>query len=418
MAAVGRAVALGYLLAAGLPGAPRGVRPWDDVARAPVLAVAQVEGVSPGPAGTTPRRTCTAKLRVLRAFGRAGGETRIEYPCYLEGAVIMGGPDLTHIEKGRVYLFPLDGAKLFREDERLYPVIEAVPEGAAASRREFLLREVANVLLRGSYPEMVAVGVLPAAMADELMPRLRAVLREGDARWLDIATSQLAGMGIPRQPLPERGGPVAAHALMRLKPERRAAGVVEQMLRYSDVHGWGSAATLIPEYKDHPLLLRLLPGYLAKGQPGALNIAWWAARNGQPAVLPGALVAALSALRGGTATSSDRNAAAALLVDYGSDAQFAEFMAIFAAGDGKGRYLMWQAPYADKGRRALRMIAALLADERIFSGGMRFCDLAGARFQELTGQRFGFTSWNQDIAGRNAALAKARRWIATSSGLR
>ncbi|HWQ52760.1 MAG TPA: hypothetical protein VN442_03690 [Bryobacteraceae bacterium] len=417
------------------------VRMWspDELAQAAVLAVARVESVTEGPPvrpelvrWRVPTKACTANLRVLRAFkGDGSRAVRLHFYCYgpVRGGLSQGDPEFPSIEKGQVFLFPLAGARLVGEEGRglIVPAVETAPEGPApASGREFITRELANALLRGPHVERYRVGLYlqaqtSQALPDDLMSRLSAVLKPGDPRWLDIAASQLATMGIPRQPLPATGGPLAARAWAQVKSGQRTEDLIRSMLRHSDVDEWGSAATLIPEYKDHPLLLGLLPEYLAKGHRGSLYIAWWAVRNGQPAVLPAALPASLQALRNGKGIVNDLYAASSLLVDHGNDEQFAEFLALFrAAGkrDPKLYSTMWQAPFVEKGARLVRMLAVLLADERIFTDDMGYCDLAGGQLERLAGQKFGFTYWNQDLASRNAALARARRWMATSSAPR
>lgn len=107
--AVARAVALACLLAAGLYTGPRGFRPWDDIAQAPLLAVARVESVAVKPVTPeeatlpTPKRTCTDGTRL-----------RLNYPCYPVDTPGGRSEVLPEIGTGGVYLVPFAGGRMFR----------------------------------------------------------------------------------------------------------------------------------------------------------------------------------------------------------------------------------------------------------------------------------------------------------------
>ena len=126
----------------------------------------------------------------------------------------------------------------------------------------YLVDELANIFLYGTYRQMFEAAQYAGHQPPKLvMERIEADLPPADPRWLDIGTASRLTMGIPRPPLPE-SRTFAWQALAHVPEDRRRAGVVRNMLRHMDVHGWGSAATLVPEFKDDPLLLALLPGYL------------------------------------------------------------------------------------------------------------------------------------------------------------
>jgi hypothetical protein len=184
-----------------------------------------------------------------------------------------------------------------------------------------------------------------------------------------------------------------------------------------DVHGWSSAATLLPEFKDDPLLLELLPGYLVKLAPGSLNIAWWLVRNGQEALLPLSLDTSTRTLELPKVDGNDVSAATYLLVKHGSDTQFARLLAAFKASRDTDRYMQyWQIAYGEEGPRILQMIAVLLDDERPMSPKttMRYCDIAGGRLQMIAKSDFGFKQWDQDLGERKAAVRRARVWMRDS----
>jgi hypothetical protein len=407
----------------------------DQLAKADVLAIGRVEAVTRDAA--VARRvgdrvaiySCTADLAVLRSLGEISGRVHVRYECYADhGPGVSGYPILPVLERGQTLVFPLKRAGAewgIAVSDCVGALMPALPEAANLSRqgKAYLIDELANTFLFGTYRQKVAAGAyLGTKHWDDthklLFERMQAELKRGDPRWLDIGTAALASMGIPRQPM-EYSKAFAALALMQLPEAARREGIVRNMLRYSDVHGWGSAATLVPEFKDDPLLLRLLPAYLEKDQPGALNIAWSLVRNGQTTLLARTLDAALRVLNApNTMDVNDIYAASQVLVKYGSDSQFARFLeALERAAHDTTRYMqLWQVAYGEEGPRILRMIAVLLADERPMAATttMRYCDIAGGRLQMIAKEDFGFKQWDQALTERNTALLRARAWLRRS----
>jgi hypothetical protein len=299
-------------------------------------------------------------------------------------------------------------------------LIPALPNTAnlAGTALGYLVDELANNFLHGTYRQMFDAAQYGGWQPPKLLiERIETDLPDGNSRWVDIATASLAAMGTPRKPLDDLGT-LPGRALSHVPENRRRAGVIRNMLRHSDLHGWGSAATLVPEFKDDPLLLELLPGYLAKLHPGALNIAWTLARSGQTAALPISLDAATRILELPKAEVNDIYAASNLLVRHGSPAQFAKLIdALNSAREhDRERYTqLWQVAHAEEGPRILRIVAVWLKDERAWwtNTTMRFCDIAGSRLQTIAKTDFGFKQWDQNIRERNTAIAKARAWLRT-----
>jgi hypothetical protein len=353
-----------------------------------------------------------------------------------------GPPVFPGLGPGRTYVLPLiaDGNRWkLLEDEGwglVAPAIEAEPPGKApASKREFIIRELSSILLRGSYPDLHVFGVYlrfrPASdMNDEIMASLTAELPPGDRRWLDISTALLACVGVPRRKLDDLisgGGPrslfpnapelLAARALRQVPESRRREGVIRNMLQFSAIHGWGSAATLVPEFKDDPLLLELLPGYLKRPQKGAVYIACWLVNSGQLALLEPTLEAALRCLTEENSDYSELNTAGKLLLDRGSDRQFEQYLKILR--DAKVhdivRYQgLWQVAWFEKSQRAVRILAVPLDDERPASKSdpLRFCDYAAAILQGISKQDFGVERAHEmSLAERDAAVKRARAWM-------
>ena len=405
------------LLAAAAHGGPMTQWSLEQLAKAEVLAVARVESAG-GSDGA-----CTADLAVLRSFGEVPPHIRLSYECDRPRAGgIAGGPIFPRLERGQVRVFPLNrsGAawKLFAR-EGLGLLMPALPQTAnlAGTPLAYLVDELANNFFYGTYRQMSEAAEYARWQPSKLvLERIETDLPDGDARWLDIASVALAWLGTPRAPLSEAKG-FAGAALGHVPEKRRRSGIVRNMIRHTDVHAWGSAATLVPEFQDDPLLLELLPGYLAKLHPGSLNLAWSLARSGQTAVLPISLDAATRTLDLPRAEVSDLYAASHLLVKHGSDAQFGRLLDALKAGRTTERYMqLWQVAYTEEGPRILRMVAVLLDDERPMSADttMRYCDIAGGRLQGIAKTDFGFKQWDQDFRERRSAVARARDWLRVS----
>jgi hypothetical protein len=420
------------LALAAIPAQAGFVKYWtlEELAKADVLAVARVESVtmSAAPARQINDRvavhTCTAGLAVLRSFGAVPERVRLRFDCYPQQTQLMSGyPVFPRPQRGDVRVFPLqrDGArwKLFA-NEGVGLVLPALPDTAnmAGTALGFLVDELANSFLHGTYRQMFEAA--PYVGRQRLVEeRIATDLAPGDPRWLDTATAMLATSGYPRQPIEEAGG-LIGRALGHVPASRRRPGIVRNMLRHSDVHGWGSATTLVPEFKDDPLLLELLPGYLAKLHPGAVHIAWSLAQHGQLALMAPALGAAvrLLAIPKGPELN-DIYAATGLIVKHGTDAQFGKLLDAFRAAKDRDttRYMqLWQVAYGEEGPRILQMIAVMIEDERPLYAAttMRYCDIAGGTVQRIAKADLGFKQWDQDLGERRAAVQRAREWLRDS----
>ena len=287
-------------------------------------------------------------------------------------------------------------------------------------KREFIFREIMNALLHGTYPDLFRFGGymqfrLAREMNDEIMAGLVAALPAGDARWLDISSALRAASpgGLPSDAVPA----LAARTLQEVPAERRKEGILRNMLQYSALHPRASAMNLLPEFKDDPLLLELLPAYLEQRQKGAVTIACGLAGYGQLALAEATFDAALRVLRDRQADDSDVDSACGLVIRRGSDAQFEQYLTIIreAKLHDRSRYReMWAPAWEDQSPRILRILAVILEDSRMDSpwSGVRTCDFGGALLERYTGQKFGYKEWDRmPFAERDAAVARARAWM-------
>lgn len=405
------------------------MRRWtlDELAAAPLMIAGRVDRIA-----HPPGQECEAVIRALRAFPARDSSTplRILFRCY-DNSRPGGGTSRMYapIEPGDVSVFALrpDGRhwRLIAEEGfgLVLPARTAPPPAPAPpeSAREFLLRELTACLLDGSHAERYRAGLyLRDQHGSGYLPELwaRALAAPAPARF-DIACALLATLGLPRQSLEEMAQKAApgsttvliARLLAGFSEPERSRGVVRNLLRHSATHDWGTAATLVPSYKDHPLLHELLPGYLERDQKGALSVAWWLVRNGRPDAAPAALPAALRRIgKPPGARFNDFYAACGLVTERGSEEQFGQFLALLQSADTAQSLALWNGAISLAGPRKLRVLDVLLADQRIAAGDMRLCDLAGGHMQSIAGVKFGFREWNQPRAERDQALDRARAW--------
>jgi hypothetical protein len=423
--------ALFVVMLAPLLASPVGVLSLDGIADAPMLAVVRVERVGPD---------CTAKLKVLRSTAEIEDPLSLTFRCSLPLNKRMSGiafEAYPEFHPGDIDMLPLrrlDGEWKLLQDRALGLLTSAIERDPStppdASHRDFLVAEITNLLLHGSYADLYRFSqssqdVLAGTFGESLLTELTHSLPAGDARWLDISTALLASMGIPRVPLDTLMEPTTeptrvqrvllACALKNIPADGRREAIIRAMLRRSRVHDWGTAATLVPEFRNDPLLMELLPGYIERAEPGALYIAMLLVRNERPAILTVALPASVKALRAKDTIRNDAQAAAFLLAAHGDDSQFTEFLRIFktAQSTDLDRYwIIWQHLRTAEGPRLVRMAAIAITDERVHSGDVRYCDIAASNVQTATGQDFGITGlWTQGLAERERAVSRVRAWI-------
>lgn len=429
--------------------------PIGTLAGAPVIATAVVERVRPGQSlptepGHPPdsARECTAELKVLRSIPQMKApRISIGYTCSGPNAVVINGyPAYPTLEAGRTYVLPLfedkPTWKLIRSQGYglVVPVTESAPRSEPpASKRDFIIREITNTFLHGEYSELYRLSTYvqlrdPSELNNEIIAALSGSLPSASPRWPDVSTALLATLGIPRKPLDELASQdaavnrapyanerLAARALREVPAAERRAGIIRNMLRYSTIHMWGTAATLVPEFENDPLLLDLLPEYLVRGQKGALYTASWLIASGKTTLLDVSLEAALNVLRDSHRDYSEVTAACRLIVEHGSEEQFQEYLGILRhtkSADTNRYRALWQSMWHDTSPRTVRILAVVLADDRRTSqwSDVRNCDFAGALLQRIANEKFGFSELEKmSLADRDAAVARARAWMERSS---
>lgn len=179
-------------------------------------------------------------------------------------------------------------------------------------------------------------------------------------------------------------------------------------------NAWGSANSLV-EYADTPVTTETLRQALRDDLRGSSYIAMVLANHGDNTILPDAIARAFRVTDDPTGLGADFSevqGAAALLRDHGSDQDLTRLAAIvrkYQALDPKYYGTLWQYATESDNPREIGVLAVVLADRRIESGSVRYCDYALGEFDRLTKEHFDVAA--ASIPERDAAISRALEWI-------
>ena len=417
-----------------------GIREIED---SPALVVATVEGVvikEPAPFTRPPRSNYwEATLRIHRSYSSRpldkDATITVRYISYGNPDVgQVNGPFLPRFEKGYTALFPLKPGengqwRLIADDgfNLTVPAIAGNPQTQEfpGSGRTFILGELAETLANGTAADRYAAAVYlrePGAWPDGFREVLDRAMGGSDDRWLEVACALLASLGIPQLTidqlmanpnLPGTGNQAAAWALEKGARRDYPNRLIRCMLRNMPTYDWGAANRLL-EFKDSPLVIRELTVSLTRDPSGSIYAAYVLVRNGQRAFLPEALNAAVKlASNPGPVPMNRLQASSALLRDYGSDEQFdiipATLRRLKNVNEDQYRKLFGSVNYRQN-KRELRLAAILLDDRRAGFGSLRYCDVAAATVEKLSGENFGI---KQEMTSkeRDRAITLAAAWL-------
>jgi hypothetical protein len=264
-------------------------------------------------------------------------------------------------------------------------------------------------------------------LSGELMPLLDPVIGDNRQQWAEIAASLHAARGIPRPTVAElfsagpETGPLqwnlalvqAALRKLQRSPETDDL-LIRTWIANAPFNGWGSANSLV-EYADLPVTTETLRLALRNDLRGSSYIALVLANHGNHTILPDAVARAFRVIddpKGLGADFNDVQGAAALLRDHGSNPDLTRLAAMvrkYQTLDPKYYGVLWQYATEADNPREVRVLAVVLADRRIVSGSMRYCDYALGEFDRLMKEHFDISA--ASIPERDTAISLALAWI-------
>jgi hypothetical protein len=437
------------------------IKQWqlEETATAPVLAVCQVDEVAKDgrvPAGVlkwlVPTVYAFAELKVLRSFRQAdnitpkqGDRIRLQFYTYSEKtALVTGSPIWPWFKKGDIVVVPLQRnptpSRLpwrLTADEGMSITVPAIRQPWRSDEGpqtpiDFLFSELASSLAYG-FPDEVfrAASYLESQrtprLKSELMPLLEVAVASHEDRWIEIATSLLSSLGIPRPSVADfRSGKwtvgsrsvagidaLIAAILEKLpRSARTEKQLIYRLIDDAGVHSWGSAMSLT-EFANHRALVEHLKRALSQRKPGTVYVAWTLVNNGQKAFLPEALVYGLQLIEQPGEGTTEMQAACPLVRDYGTDAQFHRLVAAIRRYQHEDlqRYqvLFGYSLYSGKSPREQDIAAVLLEDKRPFTSELRYCDLGLAEMNRITGLQFGTVTGS--VEARDQGVSRALAWL-------
>lgn len=400
--------------------------PFEKLAEAPVIITCIVQETSRDPSASGPKRgvvAAHAMLLVLRSFNPsavvAGERIRLDYealPALPPGGQGGSGPDVPPLVQGAVFALGLkpnprpsfDGWRLVADEGQslVIPAMRRAPPFAGQPRngREFLLNEIASVLITGTRAEVhaeVSYVSRQKTIASEVMHLLESKLAADADRWALIAGSLLSSLGVPRPTVADlRNGKGALGqdfsgslitALLRKlgSSEKAKEKLIHQLLTNSDIASWGVGITL-QEFAQEPSLVRELRGMLESRSPGSLYVAFHILIAGQKSILGDATALALHYISAPGAKPSDRRVACLVVRDFGTDEQFGRLVSAIRQSQYEDRHRydeLWSATIWSDNNRENEVLEILLADQRVVQGNQRYSDIARGELARIKARK-------------------------------
>jgi len=298
----------------------------------------------------------------------------------------------------------------------IIPAAQTVPEfgHSAGSGREFVLREIASVLNRGTPDELAAESMYlgmqqqltphgTTAFSPDLLRLTTSAIGDAQDRRAVIAASLLVGLGTPRPTVAElRAGTGAAAVgnwpgsfLVAVLQKLGASSMIDQRLAHdlfliSERTG-GAGASVLAEFAGNPEAIQELRERLKSLRPGALYVARVVLNSGPTAIRADALAAAWRYIEEPGSDRSDFNSACALIRDYGDDEQFNRLVQKIKDAEYQNQRffdMLWSAILYSESPREKPVIEILMKDPRSVSWGPTYATIAAneaSRLQALHG---------------------------------
>jgi hypothetical protein len=402
-----------------------------------------------------------AEVEILRFYSedrgireQLDGQARVRVGYRAENPLgqggVFGGVLWPEIRVDEVRVFGVrsgpDGFRLWLEEGRgaVPPAQEALLRNLPASDGiAFLERELVNGLASGdAATAFKAARYADAAFftaslnaVDNRRPALEHRLTEMLAGDLDrarmAAAALLASQGSPRPSVadlrarrPPRGMVLTTfhwlliHALELLPEENADALIIQALLDDLPALYW---STVVNEFAHHPALDAPLADAIARRKPDVLPLLEALVRKGRADLTPSALMIVREQMARPDLPAPDWFSAARLVLNHGSDEDFALFLGLVLraqAGDPGLYRALWNAGAYDETAarsRMLRFLAIFLSDDREAVSGLRYSEMAAHRLTFFSGDRFGLdpnTALDQiPLAERQEAVQRARAWL-------
>jgi hypothetical protein len=403
---------------------PTTVLQLDEVAStASVLATVRVEHTIRGSSlSASPNRTVLgrAELVVLRAFPPSalhpGQHIQLKYEQLPEGSSPMNGPDVPPLNAGSVWVVPMkpnpkpqDEPGCLIADEGGGTVIPAIEQQIrlpvqAQDKREYLLREVAAALSAGTREEALREGSYltlqtTAGYAVEMMQLLVSAINGDTDRWAFVSASLVSPLGIPRPSIADfvsgtygadatrwRGSLAELSVRKVAKSREGREKLINQFLNISDLNEWGSGIAL-QEFAQAPTLVKELRTMLEAHRPGSLYVAYEVMKAGQHHIVATAMNTAFAYVNDEFKRQSDIQAACWVIRDFGTDAQFKEFLSDlrrYQYQDQKQYDELWRNTIWSDNEREHAVLDILLADQRMYDSVQRYSDIARGELARLS----------------------------------
>jgi hypothetical protein len=389
---------------------------------ASVLATVRVERTIGGSShAALPNRTVLgrAELIVLRAFPpfalHAGQHIQLEYEQLPEGSSSMNGPDVPPLSAGSVWVVPMkpnqkpqDEPWRLIADEGGGTVIPAIEQHVrfpdqVQDKRDYLLREVAAALSAGTREETLREGSYltlqtTAGYAVNMMQLLVPAINGDTDRWAFVTASLVSPLGIPRPSIADfisgtygadatrwRGSLAEMSVRKVAKSREGREKLINQFLNISDLNEWGSGITL-QEFAQAPTLIKELRSMLEAHRPGSLYVAYDVMKAGQHHVVATAMKTAFAYVNDASKRQSDIQAACWVIRDFGTDAQFKEFVSDirrYQYQNQKHYDELWRNTIWSDSEREHKVLDILLADQRMYDSVQRYSDIARGELARL-----------------------------------
>jgi hypothetical protein len=331
----------------------------------------------------------------------------------------MNGPDVPPLVSGSIFIVPLKAnpkpsSEAWRliADEGVGTVIPAIESESSFSNRprssrEYLLQEVASALSAGTREELLReTSYLTSQKTDgyasEMMQLLASQIKEDTDRWALVAAALVSPLGIPRPTIAqfvngayEKNGTNWRGSLAEMSIRRLANSsdgkekLIHQFLNISDLNEWGTGIAL-QEFAQVPRLVKELRSMLESHRPGSLYVAYDVMKAGEHGIVATAMDAAFSYVKGASTRRSDTQAACWVIRDFGTDAQFKEFLDVirrYQYQDQKKYDELWRNTIWSDNERERGVLDILLADQRTYDSSFRYSDVARGELARLNASK-------------------------------